>query len=58
MDKGYGPWYSYGRTKLMIAMSSYELARRLLDQGAPVTVNVGTHTEQETTSVHARECHV
>src|SRR3989344_1417786 len=45
MDKGYSPLLSYGRTKLMIAMASYELARRLAQQGAPVTVNVGTfHT--------------
>lgn len=42
MDKGYSPLFSYGRTKLMIAMASYELARRLAQQGAPVTVNVGT----------------
>ncbi|ELR11144.1 oxidoreductase, short chain dehydrogenase/reductase superfamily protein [Acanthamoeba castellanii str. Neff] len=40
MDKGYSPLISYGRTKLMIAMASYELARRLAQQGAPVTVNV------------------
>jgi NAD(P)-dependent dehydrogenase (short-subunit alcohol dehydrogenase family) len=40
MDKGYSPLFSYGRTKLMIAMASYELARRLAQQGAPVTVNV------------------
>jgi len=36
MEKGYGPWRSYGRAKLAAAQFTVELDRRLVAAGAPV----------------------
>ncbi len=36
MDRGYGPWRSYGRAKLAAAQFTVELDRRLAAAGAPI----------------------